>query len=752
MAKKNIHFVGIGGIGMSGIAAVLLETGYSVSGSDLEASDVTRRIESLGGRVFCGHSPANLPRDTDVLVYSSSVTRQNPEYKEALHRGIKIVHRAEMLAEIFNKKVGIAVTGTHGKTTTTSLLAVMLERAGLDPTAVIGGEIKEFGGNARLGKSEYIVIEADESDSSFLYFKPHYAVLTNLEMEHVDHYKTMEDAKAAYRGFMNNVRPHGAVFLNCGDKNLASIAKGYRGKIVTFGFSECADIHPVDIRMDGFKTSFGCVRNGEYFGRIRLRIPGRHNVLNTLAAIGVGACLGIKPADIIGAAGDFAGAKRRFQLRSAPGDVMLIDDYAHHPTEIKAVLDTCRNFRGRDVTVVFQPHRYTRTKFLADEFGRCFDGINRLILTQVYAASEKPIKGVSVENIHASVRKSGLGDVRVMKKEEISDYLMKSRKPKDMILILGAGDIKNVADEMAKRIFAENLRKAMNGKIILGQNLSLRTSFKIGGPADIWIEPKDESDLAKALRLSKESGIPAFIIGNGSNILVRDEGFRGMMVRLGSKGFRGLSIKGDIVRVGGGFSLVGLVKACCDSALSGLESLIGIPGTVGGAIYMNAGGSANPMFKNIGDVVESLKVMDRDGKVSTMGARDVKFGYRRSNIDSRIVLEAVLRLERSDRRHLVASCAQFLKIKMEKQALDMPSAGCIFKNPPFAQFSCGQMIDMLGLKGRSCGGATISEKHANFIVNRGGAKYTDVIFLIDMIKKKIRESYGIDLELEVQIL
>ena len=761
LKKKKMHFVGIGGIGMSGIARVLLEMGYSISGSDLEPNGITRKLEEMGGRVYRGHKASNLPADAGVLVYSSSIAKDNPELVEARGRKIKIAHRAEVLGELFNGKTGIAVTGTHGKTTTTSLISVMLKNAGLDPTAVIGGEVESLKGNASLGSGKYIVAEADESDSSFLHLKPSYTVITNIEMEHLDHFKTLGKIRAAYRSFIGNTKKHGTIFYNLDDPNLKVIVNDHRGKIRSFGFSGNADAYPLNIKMDGFDTSFDCVCRGKALGRVSLKIPGRHNVLNALACILVGLELGLKFKDIVRAIKDFEGAKRRFQLRADADGVILIDDYAHHPTEIRAVLDACRNWGKKRIIAIFQPHRYSRTKFFAKDFGRCFKGADKLILTDIYAASEKAIKGVTVKCVYDSARKNGSKDIVILEKGRIAEHVMKIKRPGDMIVVMGAGDIKKVADELCTRLLTkkraenrsmEKLQQIVRGKVRFNEPLSVHTSFKIGGSAAAWFEPLDINDLKRALAFARNNGIQFFVIGNGSNVLAKDKGFNGILIHLGAGYFKDIKFSGTTVHVGAGFSLPKLVNLCCRKGLAGLESLVGIPGTIGGAIYMNAGGWTNPIFRNIGEMVDSLRVMTIYGKIKVLSRRDIKFGYRRSSLKKYIILEAALKLKTGDQNALVSSSSHFLKMKREKQVLDLPSAGCVFKNPPDSQFTCGQMIDTLGLKGARMGGAEISARHANFIVNKGGATCEDVLALAKLVRERVRESYDIDLELEVKVV
>jgi len=620
--KKNIHFVGVGGIGMSGIAQILLEMGHNVSGSDIEKSHITERLEAMGGRMFAGHRGSNIPSGLDILVYSSSIAKNNPEMKEGFRRKAGIMHRARMLGEIFNGKKGIAVSGTHGKTTTTSLISVMLENARLDPTVVIGGEVSRFNGNAKLGRGPYAVAEADESDGSFVHLKPLYAVITNIEMEHLDHFKSLAHIHASYRAFIDNLKDGGTVFYNNEDLNTKIAMKGFRAPSESFGFSKNADMYPIGVKMEGFKTSFRCVYKNRVLGTVILSIPGRHNILNAMAAILVGLKLGIGFKEIARSIKDFDGARRRFQLRADVGGVMLIDDYAHHPTEIRAVLDACRNWKGRRIVAIFQPHRFSRTKFLADEFGRCFKGVDKLILTDIYAASEKAIRGVSITNIYDRVKASGVSDVGILRKELIPEYVMRFKEPGDIILVLGAGDIKTVADRLSDMLngqarelaarsldvkLAADLKRRVRGRIILGEKLSRRTSFRIGGPSKVWVEPAGIGDLRQTLAFIKEHRMPMFVMGNGSNVLASDDGFNGMLVHLGSEFFKRIRISGSGITVGAGFSLPKLVRTACENGLGGLESLVGIPGTVGGAVCMNAGGWSSPLYKNIGDYVVSLK-------------------------------------------------------------------------------------------------------------------------------------------------
>ena len=749
---KKVHFVGVGGIGMSAIARIMLQMGYEVSGSDLEMSHLTKGLSGLGGKIFCGHKASNLPRGTDLVIYSSSISASNPEILAANRLGIPVEQRAYALGCLLNPRKGIAITGTHGKTTTTSLISVILAKSGLDPTIAIGGEIDSIHSNSGLGRGAWMVAEADESDGSFLHLEPFYTVVTNIEMEHVDYYRSLEKAVDGYSRFVNKTKKGGVLFYNNDDPNIKKILRGYKGESRSYGSSGDALIYPVDIKMDGFNTSYRCMCKGRALGRVSLRIPGIHNVSNSLAAILVGLEAGIDFAKIARAISDFTGAKRRFELKFNDQGIMLIDDYAHHPTEIRAVIEAASRFRPNRLISVFQPHRFTRTKYLKKEFGSCFKGADKLVLTDIYAASEAPIKSITARTLYDEVRKSGLQDVEMAKKEDIPGLILNGSKAGDMIVVMGAGDIKKVSEDLGRLFRIRSEFNDIKGKVIFGAGLSGYTTFRIGGKADLLIEPADPGELAKIIKRCRSNKWGISLIGNGSNLLARDEGYRGIVVRLASPHFKTLDINGESGRVGAGHSLAKLIRAACEHGLGGLESLVGIPGTVGGAIFMNAGGAANPLYRTIGEFVASVKALDKKGDPVTLRRKDLVFGYRSSSLSGYTILEAVIKLTKSDRAILLTRMSDFLRLKRSKQVLDAPSAGCIFKNSPDSPFTAGQLIDMMGFKGKRIGGAQVSTKHANFIINTGGAAASDVLRLVGAIKDKAREEYGLDLETEVHIL
>lgn len=449
---KHIHFVGIGGIGMSGIAEVLINLDYKVSGSDLRDNEITRHLCTLGASVCFGHDSDNL-KDVDVVVVSSAVKDDNPEVIEARRRLIPVVPRAEMLAELMRLKTGIAVAGTHGKTTTTSIVATILSKAGIDPTVVIGGKLNSIGSNAKLGQSKYLVAEADESDGSFLCLSPTISVVTNIDPEHLDHYGSMKNMMKAYLDFINKVPFYGLAVLCMDNKNIQLIIPKVKKRFVTYGINPQADFQATDIEFTGMKTSFNVNYKGGCLGRIEISMPGLHNVYNTLAAIAVAMEMDLSFKKIRKSLHDFSGIERRFQVKGEKGGIMVVDDYGHHPEEIKATLRAAKNGWGRPVVAVFQPHRYTRTRDLLDEFISAFNEADSLILTDIYPAGETPIEGVSGEMLFSRIESHGHRDVTYVKDmEKLVPSLHENTTDGDIVITLGAGNIWEWGERFLKEL------------------------------------------------------------------------------------------------------------------------------------------------------------------------------------------------------------------------------------------------------------------------------------------------------------
>lgn len=449
--SKKMHFIGIGGVGMSGIAEILINLGFDVSGSDLKESETTKRLQTLGAEVFIGHYPSNI-KDYNVIVTSSAIDFTNPEIIEARKRKIPIIHRSEMLAELVRLKHGIGVAGTHGKTTTSSILSHLLWSGGLNPTSVIGGKVLNFGSNAKKGEGDYLVFEADESDGSFLNLLPSIAIVTNIDADHLDHYKYFEGLKDAFLQYINNIPFYGYSVICIDDPVIAELVPKIERPFYTYGLSKDADFRASNIRQENGKTKYTCHYKDELLGEITLPLLGHHNVLNSLSVVAVAIELEMSFEDICKGFETFVGVGRRLELIGEKNNIRIVDDYGHHPTEVMATLQALKTL-DRRVVVVFQPHRYSRTQLLFEEFGKSFYSADKLFLTEIYPAGESPIEGVSTKLIADAVAKNNDLDVTIIDHfekipEVVTDYL----KEGDIVVTLGAGDIYKSARQILNTI------------------------------------------------------------------------------------------------------------------------------------------------------------------------------------------------------------------------------------------------------------------------------------------------------------
>jgi UDP-N-acetylmuramate--alanine ligase len=453
--NRYIHFIGIGGIGMSGIAQILLRKGISVSGSDIKESEIVRALRQLGAKIYIGHHSRNIA-GADLVVYSSAIKADNPELREANRLNIRTIKRAEALAELMDEETIITVSGAHGKTTTATLVSHILLKAGLYPTAIIGGVSRNWESNACLGQGKFLVIEADESDGSFLYYRPDYSIITNIDYEHLDYYKDFSNLLATFKEFIARTKDKGCLFGYYDDKNISSILRKSNRKHILFGLTEEADIYPRNIIMKELTSEFDCTYKGKALDRFKLLVAGEHNIINSLAAIGVAIEMGIDLEVIKEALATYLGTQRRLQVKYNLKDILVIDDYAHHPTEIKATLKAVSRLGYRRVIAVFQPHRYTRTQLLLDEFTKCFDSVDEVIITDIYPAGEEPIKGIDAKRLYEKLKTKRFLKVDYLARQEIVEGILDEVKGGDLIVTLGAGDIGRIADELAEKLKRKN--------------------------------------------------------------------------------------------------------------------------------------------------------------------------------------------------------------------------------------------------------------------------------------------------------
>lgn len=437
---------------MSGIAQLLLACGYKVSGSDLKESRITAGLKKSGAEIFIGHSAGNIA-GAEAVVYSSAIREDNPEVVEARNLGLPVVKRAQALASLMENKTVITIAGSHGKTTTTSLVSYLLLEAGLFPTVAIGGILKNIATNACLGNGKFFVAEADESDGSFLYYKPKYSIVTNIDREHLDYYKSFAEEIEGFRKFISNTGDGGCIFYSADDPNLAKILKDYGKKYLLFGLKENAHIYPKNIKFKGLASEFDCIYQHKSLGRFNLALGGEHNISNSLSVIALGLELGIDLAIIKKALSGYKGVGRRLEIKAASASYTLIDDYAHHPTEIQATLKAAKNLKYHRLIAIFQPHRYTRTQLLLDDFAKSFNDVDNLVITDIYAASEEPIEGISSSLLCDKIKGQDKNKkINFVPKEKITEHILGILKPGDLIITLGAGDITKISDELAERI------------------------------------------------------------------------------------------------------------------------------------------------------------------------------------------------------------------------------------------------------------------------------------------------------------
>jgi UDP-N-acetylmuramate--alanine ligase len=743
----RIHLVGVAGSGMSGIAALLLELGHQVTGSDKVSTVETDRLQRRG-LSFHGQHRAAAASNAELIVFSSAIKQDNPILVSARDSGKPVVRRAEALAAIMRGKRGILIAGMHGKTTTAAMTAHVLREGGLHPSHYVGAEIPILGTNAhwdRLG--EYFVAEGDESDGTLLCFHPEHSLILNIEEEHLDFYADLAAIEEVFAQLIEQTT--GTLFYNIDDSNAARLCARRKGAI-SFGFSEKADYRAADIELRDFASVFCIYRRGEQLGEAVLNVPGEHNVQNAVGVIALATELGVSFDKIAASLRKFEHARRRFEVKYESDRFLLVDDYAHHPTEIRATLKTATSIGRKRVLTMFQPHRYSRTKALRGEFGRAFDHADRVVVTDIYPASEAPIPGISGETISNEIAVHGHCHVSYQPRlESVHRDVGNMLDSGDLVMSLGAGNIhEQLALLAADLVIAEKLKAIVGegGEVRLYEPLARHTTLRVGGPAQFWVEPSDEDAFAELIRFCRCESLPLFVIGRGSNLLVRDGGIRGVVIHPCGGDFDKIEVNGTEITAGVGAKLREVAYAGKTAGLGGLEWMEGIPGAVGGGLRMNAGAMGAQTFEN----VVRVRYLDPDGNLHVKERNDLEVHYRNFPLlENNFAVSAVFRGQPAPTDQIVRN----LEASRKKRRTSQPaakSAGCIFKNPD----SCpaGRLVDELGLKNSCVGKARVSEVHGNFIVNDGGATAADMLELIEKIKGVARAKRGIELETEVQIV
>lgn len=752
---KRIHFTGIKGVGMTALALCAKDLGIKVSGSDIGEYFVTdETLKRAGINWQVGFSPNNLS-NPDLLVFTAAHEgEKNVEVIEAKRQGIPVLSHGQALGIFMEGKTGISVCGVGGKTTTASMIATIFEETSLHPSFAIGvGNIDSLGTPGRYDKKgKYFIAEADEyfaspqdSTPRFFYQNPKIIVVTNIEFDHPDVYKNLDQTIETFQKFIKRIPSDGLIVACIDNPNVEKLLQLTKVPMETYGFSPRATWQITSINQSKRKTKFSLKHKDLIINNLTLSVPGRFNVRNATASLIVASFCGIPMNKIKKGLAKFKGTKRRFEFIKEVGKIKLFDDYAHHPTEIKATLKAAKSwFRGERIIAIFQPHTYSRTKALLFEFSKSFADADKVYIVPIYAsAREKNNLGMSGEKLTKEIKKHHPNVNFIMDRTELIEKLKEEAKKGGVVFTLGAGDIFTWHDTIIK-----NLRlkvKNCNAKFEIKKNVRLApyTTFNIGGPADYFCEAKTKNEIVEAVQWAKENNLDYFVLGGGSNILISDKGIRGLVIKVKNSK---LKVKNYQITAEAGVSLAKLLQYATDHSLSGLEFLIGIPGTVGGAIVGNAGTKKG----SISQVVEKVIVLGEDSKIYSLSAKECQFDYRKSRFlkSKEVVLEATFNLRKEKPAIIKKKVNEVLKTR--KNQPKGKSAGCVFKNPRLAPV--GYLIENAGLKGLRIGEAMISKEHGNFIINLGNASAADVLKLISVIKKKVKESFKVNLEEEIRLI
>ena len=744
----HIHLIGVAGSGMSGLALLLLGMGHKVSGSDRVTTAETERMQGLGLHFSSPHT-AEAVKGADIVVFSSAIKPDNPAYAAAVANKIPLYRRAECLAAILHTRKGIVISGTHGKTTTSAMTAHLLREAGLKPSHYVGAEIPILGANAKWSTDgEFMVAEGDESDGTLALYRPEHSVILNIEAEHLDFYRDLDHIREVFTTLADQTR---GKLVYCAEDPVAHELCASRDNTVSYGWED-ADYTATAVRDLKGSSAFTVMKNGELLGDIELGIPGNHNILNALAAIALADSCGAEFPHIARALSTFAGAKRRFETKYLSANYRIVDDYGHHPSELAATLQTARSLKPQRLVVLFQPHRYTRTQALADDFGKVLQAADLVFVSDVYPASEKPIEGVSGQTIVDAMRLHGNIPATYLPNLNTAHHAVgNALQPGDLLITLGAGNVHEAGTRIAADLkILEEMRGLMpDGEIggKLYEPMSKHTTLLVGGPAQFWMEPHSFYGFAFLVGYCRERGIPVRVVGRGSNLLVRDGGIRGAVIHPTGGAFSDVSVgtRGEIT-AGAGVRLKKLASVAGAAGIGGFEWMEGIPGNVGGALRMNAGAMGIETF----DQVVRVTFLDEDGVIRTREREEIVSSYRNvPELRRNFALQAVFKGKPDKPENI----KQRWDESREKRKASQPvsaSAGCTFKNPQ--EIPAGKLIDSLGLKGTSIGHAAVSEIHGNFVINQGGASAKEILQLIESIQQKAKTEQAIDLETEIKIL
>ena len=766
LTVSRIHLLGAGGMGMAPLGLYLTQLGFRVSGEDDAWNPAVRELLEHAGVTLT--ATGALPDDAQLVVYSSAVAATHDSRRRAAARGLPQVRRGEMLAEVVKGRKLVAVAGSHGKTTTTAMLITVLQRAGFPCGWILGGLFNDVGGvpsprgeglpPARASEADWVIAEVDESDGTIDRFSPEVTLVVNLDWDHADHYPRLADLETAFAALL--ARTKGAIFLSDACRMSVRIAArgGFTAPVHTIGRTGEYQSRLLDDKPPGLTLALA----GHFsIKRATVQAHGEFNAINAGAALAVAQHLGtrVESASLAG----FAGVRRRQSVLHA-SRIRVYEDYAHHPTEIRALLASLHQEGPGRLSVVFQPHRYTRTAQFKAEFAAALSPADSLYLMDVYAASESPVAGGTTADIYAELKKTGAADhVTYLPGNDagLLRALKTGLQPGDTLVFVGAGDIEQTARQFVVTLKAEEEREAAwndfltvarvrlgaESRLLERELLASKTTMRVGGPARVYAEPAGADDLRQLLLEARRRQLPVLLLGRGSNLIIPDQGVDGLVISLAHADWQKFESHPDgRVWVGAGLRLKNLCGLATKAGLKGFEFLEGIPGSVGGALRMNAGAMGGWIF----DVVEEVHLMTMAGEIRAMKKAEMHAGYRHcAELEDTIALGAWLRPAASaNATDIRRQIDVYQKKRVESQPRE-PSAGCIFKNPPGA--SAGRLIEEAGLKGERVGDAEVSTVHANFIVNRGRATSADIIGLVKKVRARVKSARGVDLEPEVML-
>ncbi len=743
----RLHVLGVAGSGMSGLAALLIQRGHQVSGSDRVSTADTDYLRGLGLRLSTPHNAADA-EGCDAVIYSSAVKPGNVTYDAALALDIPLIRRAEALAALMRGTTGIVVAGTHGKTTTSAMAAHALRHAGLRPGHYVGAETPVLGRNAHWeAPGSLFVAEGDESDGTITCFHPHHTILLNVEADHLDFHADLDAIHTVFRTLLANTS--GTVFFCADDPGAAALGREHHDAIA-YGFSPQADIRATDATDGRFRASF---RQND-LGWFQLALPGRHNILNALAVIALGTRLGIAPDSLRDALASFRGARRRFETRYRSQRFHLVDDYGHHPTEIRATLEAACSAGSERVLCLFQPHRYSRTRALREQFARAFDRAEAAWITRVYPAGEPQQPDAEGDSLVEAARAAD-APTRMRHIPDLASARLaagNAMRPGDLLITLGAGNVHECATPLARDLATLDALIDATGEpnlvARLYEPMRKHTTMLVGGCAQFWAEPSTFESLAALVRHARATGLPLRVLGRGSNLIIRDGGIPGLVIHPARGEFAAIEAGPDgTIRAGAGVRLKALAAAARTARIGGLEWMEGVPGLVGGALRMNAGAMGIQTF----DQTTSIRVLTHEGGIEERPAHAFHARYRDvPALDHEFALEAVFQGTPDTPLEAIDAAFEASRSKRRSSQPVAASAGCAFKNP--SDSHAGSLIDQLGLKGLARGGARVSQVHGNFIVNENHATARDVLALIEEVRLTVKNRLGIQLEPEVKVI